>query len=133
MSILLRRPLAFTFAAIVALVGGVLAARLLASRDAPRDVRVVIRAMTYYVEGVEGANPALPLVPGGRVRVTLRNEDKGMVHDFTIPEWKVRTEFVTFGREASVAFTVPDDEPASVSYVCTPHSAMMSGRIVLAQ
>ena len=67
--------------------------------------------------------------PGEQVRVVFRNEDKGMSHDFNIPAWGVGTKVVQGAGEASVTFRVPANGSASGTYVCTPHSEMMSGEV----
>jgi plastocyanin len=104
--------------------------RIVSSRDTARELRVVVRDMTYYVEGAIGPNPLLRFTPGEEVRVVLRNEDKGMAHDFRIPAWDVGTKVLQGAGEASVTFRVPANAAAGV-YVCTPHSEMMSGKIAL--
>ena len=52
--------------------------------------------------------------------------------DFGIPAFGVGTGIVEFGTEKSVTFKVPDN-PSDATYTCTPHSAMMSGRIFFAK
>jgi len=99
------------------------------SREPAEEIRVVAKNMTYYANGGGDANPAIQLTPGRLVRVTLRNEDRGMLHDFGIPAFGVGTGIIEYGKEASFTFRVPD-RPAPASYTCTPHSAMMTGRIL---
>ena len=53
-----------------------------------------------------------------------------MSHDFGIPAFDVGTGVVEFGAEKTVVFKVPETA-SSATYICTPHSAMMSGRIFL--
>jgi hypothetical protein len=98
--------------------------------DAVREVRIVAKDMTYRVEGLDGTNPTLHFTPGQKVRVSLRNEDKGMLHDFGIPEWGVTTGTVEWSTEKTVTFRVPKRK-VGTTYVCSPHSAMMSGAIAL--
>ena len=102
------------------------------TRAQVHEIRLVAKNMTYYADGREDPNPALRLVPGEQVRVTFRNEDRGMSHDFGIPAFRVGTGIVEFGTEKSITFKVPDD-PSAATYICTPHSAMMSGRIFFAK
>ena len=52
-----------------------------------RDVLVVARDMTYYVDGGATPNPSLQFKPGELITLTFRNEDAGMEHDFGIPAW----------------------------------------------
>ena len=118
--------------ALVALLGlaALFVPRLVASRDRTRDIQVVVRGMTYYVDGDSAANPELRLRAGELVRVTLRNEDRGMQHDFGIRAWSANTGIVEYGREGSVVFRVPS-RAEDVDYTCTPHSAMMRGHIAI--
>ena len=111
---------------------GILLPRVLSSREPIRDIRIVAREMAYHVENLSDRNPTLQLTSGEQVRVTFRNEDRGMLHDFGIPLLKVGTGTVPFGTEKSITFRVPAST-AGLSYVCTPHSAMMSGRIIVAK
>lgn len=106
--------------------------RIVATREQTHEIRVVAKNMTYYADGTADPNPPIRLVPGEQVRVTLRNEDRGMLHDFGIPAFGVGTGVVEFGTEKSFVFKVPET-PSSATYICTPHSAMMWGRILFAK
>ncbi len=119
---------------LIAVTAGALAAvpRMVATREPIHEVRMVAKNMTYYADGVDDPNPPIRLVPGEQVRVTFRNEDRGMLHDFGIPAFGVGTGAVAFGTEKSFVFKVPDRGSAA-TYICTPHSAMMSGRILVAK
>ena len=111
---------------------GIVLPRMVATREPARELRVVAKDMTYYVEGVAGPNPALQFSPGESVRITFRNDDKGMAHDFGIPAWNVGTGVVAWSTEKSITVRVPHTAGAA-GYVCTPHSAMMSGQITIAK
>ena len=102
---------------------------IVATREQVHEIRVVAKNMTYYANGAEDPNPPIRLVPGEQVRVTFRNDDRGMSHDFGIPAFGIGTGVVDFGTEKSVTFTVPANS-SPTSYTCTPHAAMMSGRII---
>jgi plastocyanin len=106
------------------------AAMLVASRDdKPREIRVVARDMTFYVDGSDVPNPTLKLRAREQVRITLRNEDAGMSHDFVVRAWSVGTRLLEGkGDETSVEFRAPDAR-GTHEYTCTPHSAMMKGAI----
>lgn len=108
------------------------ASMLLASRDgAPREIRLVARDMTFYLDGQDEPNPTLKLHAGEQVRVTLRNDDVGLTHDFAIRAWDVGTPLVEGqDKEGSVVFRVPGT-PGTQEYTCTPHSAMMRGTIAV--
>ena len=115
----------------VAIVAGAMAfgaIALSARGDGPREIRVVVRDMNFYLDGQPEANPTLRLRAGETVRVVLRNEDEGMKHDFAIPGWKTATQKIESGEEASVTFRVPG-QASSQSYTCRPHASIMQGTI----
>ena len=96
---------------------------------APRELRIVAKDMTFYVDGEQTANPTLRFKAGEHIRLVLRNEDAGMTHDFVIKEWDVATETLTDkGAEDTVVFRVPKQR-ASTAYQCSPHSEMMRGSV----
>lgn len=124
-----------------ALIGGLiitvvaLAATLLPTLASPiggdqvRDIHLVVRDMTFYVEGQDDPNPAIMLRAGEQVRITLRNEDAGMRHDFAVKAWAVGTRVLDEAGEADAfVFRVPRKTGDQV-YVCTPHSKRMRGVI----
>lgn len=83
--------------------------------------------MTFVVDGrLDAPNPLIPLKAGERVRVVLKNEAPGLLHDFVIPEWDVAIEQIRAGETGDVTFVVPDT-PGRFEYQCRPHSAMMTG------
>ena len=101
---------------------------LSARGSAPREIRVVVRDMNFYLDGQADENPPLRLHAGETVRVVLRNEDEGMKHDFAIPGWNTATERIESGQETSVTFRVPDGA-SSQAYTCRPHASVMQGTI----
>ena len=118
---------------IVLIVGAALMLpRIVSSREEePRAVTVVVRNMTYYLDGQDTPNPSLKFAAGERVRLTLRNEDAGMSHDFNIRPWNVGTKVLEGKGQDTVTFRVPSRSEAPATYTCTPHAAMMSGSIVI--
>jgi plastocyanin len=123
----LGKALALGFvAATVAVCAIVLSAR----PSVAREIRVVARGMTFYLDGGTDPNPTLRLRAGEEVRLVFRNDDAGLRHDFTIPEWGVVTKRVEGKGETSVTFRTPD-RPTTRVYQCTPHSAMMKGTIAV--
>ena len=129
----MKRRVPIVFVAIVIALAAVFLPGLIASRQPARELIVVARGMTYYVNGAPAPNPELQFVPGEDVRLVFRNEDKGMLHDFRIASWSVTTGLVEGGRERSIEFTVPagPDVPMTATYNCTPHAAMMAGGVTL--
>ena len=103
---------------------------LSARGSAPREIRIVVRDMTFYLEGQTDPNPTLHVRAGETVRLILRNDDEGMTHDFTIPDWKAATRRIESGEQAAVTFRVPGERSAP-AYNCRPHSAIMRGTIVV--
>ena len=116
--------------AVAALVA-VMLPRIVSSREAVRDVTLVVRNMTYYLDGENTPNPSLRLAAGEQVRLTLRNEDRGMLHDFSVKSWGVATRVLDGQGEATVTFRVPRQAGTATTYTCTPHTAMMNGTIVI--
>lgn len=105
--------------------------RIVSSREEVRPVTLVVRNMTYYLDGNDTPNPSLKFVAGEQVRLTLRNEDPGMTHDFNIRPWNVGTKILDGRGQDTVSFRVPSRSAGPAVYTCTPHSAMMSGTIVV--
>lgn len=108
-----------------------MAPRMVSSRDAVRDVKLVVRGMTYYLEDSDVPNPTLKFTAGEQVRLTLRNEDRGMTHDFNIRTWGVATKVLENKKQDSITFRVPRRGTDATTYTCTPHTAMMNGAIVV--
>ena len=128
----IKRHVRVSLVVLLLVAAGMLLPRLAASREAVREVNITARDMSFYVEQIAGPNPTMALTAGEQVKVTVRNEDKGMLHDFSIPEWGVRTGSVEWGTERSITFRVPPTG-STPSYICTPHPAMMSGRIIVSK
>ena len=95
-----------------------------------REIQIVARDMTFYVDGRAEANPALRVRRGERVRIVFRNEDAGMKHDFVIPAWDVEAKTLAGKGQTSITFTVPD-QAAPGAYICTPHASMRRGTIAV--
>ena len=122
----MAKLLAAVFA--VAAVAGAIV--LSARGPSAREIRLVVRDMTFYVEGQAEPNPTLRLHAGETVRLVLRNEDEGMTHDFAIPEWGAATKRLEGGEEGAITFRAPG-RPMSQAYKCRPHSKIMRGTILV--
>ena len=72
-------------------------------RGASRDVADRRAQHDVLSRGTGAANPTLRLRAGETVRLVLRNEDRGMKHDFTVPAWNAATPLIPVQREAEVA------------------------------
>ena len=119
----------------VAVIGlGILAATLLpmlASSPAEevREIRLVVRAMNFYVEGESQPNPTLTVRAGEQVRLILKNDDPGMSHDFVVKDWDVATKILEDrGQQDTITFKAPS-APGENVYHCTPHAQLMRGTI----
>ena len=103
---------------------------LLSARGpAPREIHLVGRNTTFYVEGSADANPTLRVKPGESIRIVFRNAEAGMRHDFTIPDWGVESSVVAGVGETAVSFKAP--ERGRAEYNCTPHATVMKGTIAV--
>ena len=99
--------------------------------ESVRDIVLVARRMAFHeASDSDAINPTLSLPAGGRVRVTLRNEEPGVSHSFAIPAWSVESGSVVGPGVVSVEFVVPRAKGRE-AYQCTPHATMMRGGIVV--
>ena len=117
--------------AIVAVIALMVFAALLpaASRTPAREITLVARGMALYLEGDPSApNPTIKVKAGERVRIVLRNEDRGMTHDFAVPSIEVGLNAIKWNERGEIAFDVPAT-PGRYEYVCRPHLLMMRGTI----
>ncbi len=100
-------------------------------RGGPREIQLVARNMTFYLQNDETPNPTLRLRAGEQVRVVLKNEEPGIDHDFAIRPWKIGTRLISGKGEDVIIFTVPDAPGTETNYICTPHFGMMRGTILI--
>jgi heme/copper-type cytochrome/quinol oxidase subunit 2 len=97
--------------------------------DRPREVLLIARGLALTLPSDEAKlNPAITFTAGQRVRLTLQSEAYGLMHDFQIPEWNVRTDQVRGGESTSVLFVVPLKE-GRVKYISSPHAGTVHGVI----
>lgn len=128
MSALLRRhrtPLALLLL-VTAVVAGLLAARATA-RAGVREITVVARDMAFHVPGSD-PNPTIAVRPGERVRIVVRNETPGMMHDLTIDRLGLSTAPLQAGETGIIEFTAPA-APGRYDYYCRPHPVLMRGAL----
>ncbi len=104
-----------------------------ADRPEPRTVTLVARDMAFYLEGDPTPNPRLVFGQGESLRITLRNEDRGMTHDLVLDGAGVggdrATEALRVGESATLELRMPD-QAGELAYLCSFHPQMM--RSVLA-
>lgn len=91
-------------------------------------MRLVVRDMTFYLEGSNEPNPTLQFRAGEKVRILLKNEDAGIDHDFSVVAWQKKTKLLQGRGEDSMTLKVPN-RPGTETYSCTPHADMMRGTI----
>jgi uncharacterized cupredoxin-like copper-binding protein len=100
------------------------------TRPAPREITLTVRGMAFYLDGNETPNPTITLHAGERVRVVLRNEERGVHHDFAVPAMQAALEPIGWNESSDVTFVAP--ETAGVyDYWCRPHMLMMRGKIIV--
>ena len=114
------------------LVIGVLLLGAGCSTDGPREVVVVARGMTFTLPSdPDTVNPVIRVRSGERLRLTLRNEAPGLMHNFEIPAWDVKTDQIRGGSSTSVTLTVPGKQ-GRYQYICAPHANLMHGFVEVA-
>jgi plastocyanin len=115
---------------IIAVGAGVmlLAALLPALSNTPtREVILVAKGMAFYLESDPNTpNPTLEVKAGERLRVVLRNQDRGLSHDFAIPAVAAAMKAIDWNESGEVVLEVPET-PGTYEYVCRPHFLMMRG------
>jgi hypothetical protein len=117
--------------AVVLLAGAAVIPIAVSSRTPPpREIRLVVRNMAYYLEGGSEPNPTLRVQRGEPIRVVVRSDDRGLTHDFGVDAWRVRSLPIDdkSGRVGRLEFEAPD-RPGETTYSCAPHAQMMQGTI----
>jgi plastocyanin len=123
-----RLPGKLIAALVVTLTLGVFAVAL--SRPAAREITLVTRGMAFYVDGDDLPNPTLMVKAGERVRFVVRNEDRGILHDFAVPGVRAALDPLGWNESSQVTFEVPRT-PGAYEYHCRPHRMMMRGTILV--
>ena len=129
MSEMRKRTLVFVAAAAVVVTS--LAVTLSRGADAAREIVLEVRGMAFYMDGAGPANPVIQARPGELLRLTVRNADAGLVHDFAVTSLGVAVLPLQFGATGSVVFRAPREKGA-YPYVCQPHAQMMRGQLEVA-
>ena len=92
----------------------------------PREIVVVARDMAFYLEGSRSPNPVIGMTSGETIRLTIRNENRGVVHNFQIASWDISVTRLKGGESGSIVIRVPN-RPGRHAYTCAPHQALMNG------
>ena len=108
----------------------VLGALLPVMTTAPaREITLVVRDMTFYLDGdFETPESDIEVKAGENVRIVVRNEERGMTHDFAVPAIGTSVDLLDWNEQGEVTFGVPTT-PGSYEYVCRPHMLMMKGTL----
>ena len=94
-----------------------------------REITLVVRDMSFYLEGdAARPNPVITVRRGEHVRVVLKNDERGMTHDFALTALGAATDLLDWNEQDAVTFTAPD-QPGTYQYVCNPHLLMMKGTL----
>ena len=128
MSIMGRRvPIRIVVLLAVCLIVGTLIPVM--SRTETREIHLVARDMAFYLaDDPRTANPTITVSAGETVRIVLRNDERGISHDFALPIADASTRTLAWSEQGEVTVTVPS-QPGTYEYVCRPHRAMMRGVI----
>jgi plastocyanin len=130
MSIWGHRVSAKLIAIVVAsvVVGAIVAA---VSRAPAREITLVAKGMAFYLESDPGTpNPTIRVKAGERVRIVLRNEDRGFNHDFALPAIDTAVDQINWNETSAANFDMPG-RPGTYEYICRPHRLMMSGTLIV--
>ena len=100
------------------------------TRPEAREVTLVTRGMAFYLENGDVPNPTLTFKAGERVRIVLRNEDRGINHNFAVPSLDAELDPIGWNQSADMVLNVPEI-PGTYEYWCRPHMMMMRGTIVV--
>jgi plastocyanin len=125
----MNRHTRIALAAALFICTGLMLARVGAAA-APREVKLVVTDMAFQIDGQGARNPELKFKAGEDVKLTLVNNDEGMRHNFSIPEWNVRARLIRGKAETILEFKVPDTQ-GQTQYVCSPHSKKMFGKVIV--
>jgi len=99
------------------------------SRTEAREIHLVVRDMAFYLaDDPRTANPTIIVSAGETVRIVIRNDERGIRHDFALPIADASTRTLGWSEQGEVIVTVPS-QPGTYEYVCRPHRAMMRGVI----
>ena len=115
--------------AIVVVVVGALAAAV--TLQPSREITLVARGMAFYLESDPATpNPTIRVKAGERVRIVLKNQDRGFVHDFAVPAVDEAVDQINWNESSASTFVMPS-RAGTYEYVCQPHRLMMSGTLVV--
>ncbi len=128
MSVLGHKVSAKAIAAMTVLMLGIALLPAL-SDTSSREITLVVKGMAFYLEDdLKTPNPTIDVKAGERVRIVVKNQDRGLTHDFTFPAVRALTRELTWNQTDDVSFKAPRT-PGTYEYFCQPHRLMMKGII----
>jgi plastocyanin len=131
MSILGRRISYKVVAAVAVLFVTVVGLLPVMTKSRAREITLVARDMAFYADGNDSTkNPVIEAKAGETIRVVLRNQDRGMTHDFSVPAVDAAVKALDWNEEDAVTFDAPK-KPGTYEYVCRPHLLMMKGKLIV--
>jgi plastocyanin len=95
----------------------------------PREIVLVARDMAFFIEGSDVANPTIVLKPSEQVRLTIKNQDRGITHAFTAASESL--DRIEPGATRQLSLRAPA-HAGRYEYVCPPHAQMMKGVLLVA-
>ncbi|MCH8013006.1 MAG: cupredoxin domain-containing protein [Candidatus Marinimicrobia bacterium] len=79
---------------------------------------------------IRESNPPLILTPGEQVKLIIRNEDPGILHDLALEGLELGlSRPLQYGQSDFITFTVPTK--GRLEYFCMEHPEMMRGEIII--
>jgi plastocyanin len=93
-----------------------------------REVTLVAQGMSFYLEGDNKPNPTITVKAGETVRIVLKNQHRGITHDFAVPALDEATSLLDWNETDDLTLDVPST-PGAYGYFCNPHRLMMRGTI----
>jgi heme/copper-type cytochrome/quinol oxidase subunit 2 len=100
------------------------------TRTSRMEVVLVARDMAFFAAGDATRNPTIVVPAGAQVRVVLRNDDPGVIHDFAVKSLDVAIKPLRAAGEGVTTFRAPD-RPGRHEYICNPHAVMMRGTLIV--
>ena len=95
------------------------------------ELTFVARDMAFHLGGRVEANPEIHLPQGGRLILTLRNDDQGIQHELRIPALGIQTQVLEGGEEDRIEL-IPK-HAGTFAYFCELHPEMMRGTLIVAK
>ena len=91
-----------------------------------REIVLIARDMSFYLDNGTVPNPSIDVRRGEEIRLVFRNEDAGVTHVLAIETWDVAADPLRVGGESTVIVRAPE-QPGRYEYVCRPHARMLRG------